>query len=156
MKRIFLFICLILIGSIVLGATNALAQKKKMKKEPIMWAAEDIKWETPKDAPPGMMVASLWGDMSKKGPYGALVKFPAGAKIPLHYHSNDAKVIVISGSMTIAPEGGAEKTYGQGSYLTPLGGSKHTTSIGDAGCTAFQEGSGPFDTKMVEPPKEKK
>ena len=119
-----------------------------MKKEPVMWAAENMKWEEMKDAP-GVMSATLWGDMTK-GAYGALIKFPAGSKHPLHTHSSDIKTVVLSGTFTYAPEGGEEKSYGAGSYLLIPSGSKHTTGAGADGCTFFMEQPGKFDMKMVE------
>ena len=143
-----LFILLVS-GLIIVGLTDAFAQKK-MKKEPVMWAAEDIKWVEMKDGPPGVMVATLWGDMTK-GAYGAFVKFsPANTKNPLHTHSSDIKAVVLSGTFTSGPEGGPEKTYGAGSYLFVPGGWKHTSGAGDAGCTFFMEQSGKFDMKPVE------
>ena len=74
MKKLGVFaVALALLATV--GGTHAFAQKK-MKKEAVLWAADDVKWETMKNAPPGAMVANLWGDISK-GAYGALVKLPA-------------------------------------------------------------------------------
>jgi quercetin dioxygenase-like cupin family protein len=154
MKRLLLYIVLVLVGLIFIGVTEASAQKK-MNKEPVMWAAENIKWEKMKGAPPGVMTAMLWGDQTK-GAYGALTKFPPNHKNPLHTHSSDLKVIVLSGTFVGGPEGGPEKTYGPGSYMLVPGGWKHTSGAGAGGCTLFQEQSGKFDMMPVEPPKKKK
>ena len=154
MKRIFLSLCLILIGSIVFGATTAFAQKKKMAKKPILWAAEDIKWVELKDAPPGAMGAALWGNMAK-GAYGALAKFGQAMDNPLHTHTNDTKAVVISGSFWYASEGGEKKMLGPGSYFMIPGGLRHTSGA-EAGTIMFQEGPGKFDMKMVKAAMEKK
>ncbi len=154
MNRLTRYFALVLVGLIVVGVGNISAQKK-MKKEPISWAAEDIKWEEMKGGPPGIMVAKLWGDMAK-GAYGALIKFLPNQKNPLHTHSSDIKAIVLSGTYVGGPEGGPEKTYGPGSYLLVPGGWKHTSGAGDAGCTLFTEQSGKFDMKSVEMPMKKK
>ncbi len=154
MKKLSLSLAIVLIGLILLGATETFAQKK-MKKQPVMWAAENIKWEQMKDAPPGAMVAKLWGDMTK-GAYGALVKFPLYHKSPLHTHSSDIRSIVISGTFVGGPEGGPEKSYGSGSYLVVPGGWKHTSGAGDAGCTLFVEQTSKFDMKPVAASMEKK
>lgn len=154
MKRIFLFLCLILIGSMVFGATNALAQKKKMTKEATLWPAGDIKWVEAKDAPPGVMVAALWGDMSKRS-YGALVKFGQEMNNPPHTHTNDVKAVVVSGSFWYASEGGEKKMLGPGSYFMIPGGLKHTSGS-EAGTIMFQEGPGKFDMKMIGAPKDMK
>src|ERR1700694_1935855 len=110
MKRLSLYIVLVLAGMIFIGTTETSAQKK-MKKEVVAWPAEDIKWNQLKGAPPGVMSANLWGNQNK-GAYGGLTKFPAGFKSPLHYHTNDIKLVVIKGSYM---HNG--KTYGPGSYL---------------------------------------
>ncbi len=151
MKKHFSFIVLILIGSVFFGATQASAQKK-MKKEPVMWAAEDIKWAEMKGGPPGVMVATLWGDMTK-GAYGAFVKFPPNLKNPLHTHTSDIKAVIVSGTFFNVGEGGSEKFYGPGSYFLVPGGWKHTSGSGDQGCTMFMEQPGKFDLKPIEMPK---
>ncbi len=147
MKKITSYVALVLFGLMIVGVANVSAQKK-MKKVPVMWAAEDIKWEEMKGGPPGAMVAMLWGDMAK-GAYGALVKLPPNMKHALHTHSYDVKVVVISGTFTAGLEGGTEKTYGAGSYLMAPGGVKHTSGTGDAGATVFQEGPGKFDFQWI-------
>lgn len=147
MKKISTSLALVLVGLIFFGATNGFAQKK-MKKEFVAWAAGDIKWEEMKGGPPGIMVAKLWGDMTK-GAYGALVKFPPNFKNPLHTHTSDLKAVVISGSFIGGPEGGPEKTYGPGSYIFVPGGVKHTSGTADAGGVQFLESTGKFDMKPV-------
>jgi quercetin dioxygenase-like cupin family protein len=148
MKRYFLFIVLALVGLMFAGSTIVSAQKKA-KKEAILWAAENIKWEAMKDAPPGTMGAALWGDMTK-GAYGSLVKFPANTKHPLHTHAYDIKTVIVSGTFTYAPEGGVEKSYGPGSYLLIPANVKHLSGSGPDGVTFFMEQTGKFDMKAVE------
>lgn len=149
MKRFLWYIVLILVGLIFIGVTSAFAQKM-VKQKPVMWASENIKWEDMKNAPPGIMVAKLWGDMTK-GAYGSLVKFSPNQQHPLHIHSGDIKVIVLSGAFYTGPKGGPENTYGPGSYLLIPGGWKHTSGAGADGCTIFQEQSGKFDMMSVKP-----
>ena len=146
MKRIASWLGLVLIGLIILGVTDASA-KKKMKKEAVVWPSENIKWMEMKGGPPGGMVASLWGNMGK-GAYGVLVKLPAGMNNPLHTHSADSKLVIISGSFWYAPEGGEKKVLGPGSYLMVPGGLKHSSGS-DSECLAFQMGSGKWDMKAV-------
>ncbi|MBM2847039.1 MAG: hypothetical protein HW407_2351, partial [Bacteroidetes bacterium] len=43
MKRLSLYIVPVLVGLIFFGVTDTSAQKK-MKKEAVLWAAEDLKW----------------------------------------------------------------------------------------------------------------
>ena len=149
MKRLSSYILLVLTGLIFIGVTSASAQKI-MKQKPIMWAAEDIKWEDVKGGPPGIMAAKLWGDMTR-GAYGDLVKFSPNQQHPLHIHTSDIRVVVITGSFVTGPEGGPEKAYGPGSYLLVPGGWRHTSGAGADGCTIFQEQSAKFDMKQVKP-----
>ena len=148
MQKIFRLSLFVLAGFFLLTMSNVQAQKKA-KKEAIQWAAENIKWEEMKDGPPGVMTATLWGDMNK-GAYGALVKFPGNVKHPLHTHGYDIKTVVISGTFTYAPEGGEEKSYGAGSYLLIPRNVKHLSGSGPDGVTFFIEQPGKFDMKMVE------
>ena len=155
MKRLLLYIVLVLVGLILFGATETSAQKKT-KKVAAIWPAEAIKWEQLKGGPPGVMIANLWGNY-EKGAFGAFIKFPPGFKTPLHTHSSDGKAVVVSGTLIETPEGGTEKRCGPGSYLSIPSVVKHVSAAGtDAPCIFLWEQSGKFDLKPVEPPKEEK
>lgn len=150
MKRISLYIVLVIVGMIFIGATETSAQMK-MKKETFLRAAEDLKWEQLKGGPPGVMSVMLWGD-NTKGAYGGLTKFPAGFKAPLHYHTNDMKIVVIKGAYTYNG-----KKYGPGSYVFIPGGDKHVSGgVDDSETIFFIQQPGKFDLKPVEPPKKNK
>ena len=96
-------------------------------------------------AVPGVKIAKLWGDMDK-GAHGCLVKCDPGSNHPLHYHTNDVKAVVLSGTWWYTPEGGSETKMGPGSYLLIPGGVRHASgSTADGECTIFQEGSAKFD-----------
>ena len=120
--------------------------------QPIFLAASDVKWTDldPKGAP-GVKVADLWGNHAK-GPFGALLKLPAGFAAPLHTHTHAMKVVFISGTYIQAPEGKPEVRLGPGSYMMQPGGNyRHTTSCDKASeCVFFVESQGAFDLKVVE------
>jgi quercetin dioxygenase-like cupin family protein len=99
---------------------------------------------------PGVKVATLWGDPAK-GAFGAFFKLPAGFAVPLHTHTHDIKVVIVSGTYIQAPEGRPEFRIGPGSYfLQPGGNYRHTTSCDPASeCVFFAESSGKFDLKVV-------
>ncbi len=144
MKKISTSLVLVLVGLMFFGATQASAQKK-MKKQPVLWAAEDIKWGHLEGAPPGVMSAALWGD-NTKGAYGGLIKFPQGFESPLHFHSSDIKIIVIKGAYTYKG-----KKYGSGSYLFIPGGDRHESGgVEDSETIFFIEQPGKFDLNMIE------
>jgi quercetin dioxygenase-like cupin family protein len=153
MKRLSLYIVLVLVGLIFIGVTEAAAQKK-MKKEAVIWPAGDIKWEQLKGGPTGVMIANLWGNY-EKGAYGALIKFPPNFKSPLHTHSFDLHAVIVSGTFLFTPEGGTEKQLGPGSYLFQPNTVKHVSAAGNQGCTFLCEQPSKFDLKPVEPPKKK-
>ena len=126
------------------GRYGNMAEPKKL------WAAEDITWKPLEGGPPGVMSATLWGDISK-GPYGGLIKFPAGFEAPLHTHSNDVRIVVVKGAYIYLPEGGTEKRFGPGSYVSYPAGDRHTTR-GDKNSESIflLEQPGKFDIKLVE------
>ena len=127
------------------------------KKEIVLMPAEELKWvEMP--APPGMkeapkgeavQIAIVSGD-PMKGAYSAFVKLPAGQPHPLHTHSSDVKSVVLSGTFTVTPEGGAEKKIGAGGYFFIPANAKHSSACAPgAPCVLFQEGPAKFDIKPV-------
>jgi quercetin dioxygenase-like cupin family protein len=149
MKKLSLCIILFLTGLIFLGATQASAQNKT-KKEAVLWAAEDLKWEPLAGGPPGVMSVMLWGD--KDGAYGGLTKFPAGLKAPLHYHTYETKIVVIKGAYTYKG-----KKYGPGSYLSIPGGDQHESGGVEGSETIIMiQQPGKFDLNPVEKPKDNK
>jgi uncharacterized protein DUF4437 len=63
--------------------------------------AKDLKW-VPLDAKAGdkgPQVAVVFGDMTKKGPIGFILKAPPGFKPGPHTHSSDDYAVIISGSL---------------------------------------------------------
>ena len=117
----------------------------------VLWAAGDLKWVDVPNFP--VKMATLWGDPAK-GPHGAFHKFPAGFEAPLHHHTANHHVVVVSGTMTLTPEGEAGKKLGPGSYFSFTGMKKHTTKC-EAGseCLLFIDCAGPWDVVVDEPKK---
>jgi quercetin dioxygenase-like cupin family protein len=100
---------------------------------------------------PGIKYANLWGDIMK-GASGALIKLPAGLNNPLHTHSSDIKMVVVSGTFWVAREGEAPTKLGPGSYLHVPAGVKHTSGTADGEAVVFQESPGRFDLVPVAVP----
>lgn len=150
MKRFSIYLGLTLAGLILLGATQASAQKA-MQKEAVLWAAEDLKWVPLAGGPPGVMSVMLWGD-NTKGAYGGITKFPAGMKAPPHFHTDATKIVVIKGAYVYNG-----KSYGPGSYVYVPGGMTHVSGgAEDSESIFFIEQAGKFDLVPVEAPKDKK
>lgn len=145
MKRLVSWAILVAVGLILVGGTEASAQKK-MGKEPVLWAPEDLKWVPLDPGAPGVMSAMLWGD-NTKGAYAGMTKFPAGFKAPLHTHAYATKIVVIKGGYTYQG-----KKYGPGSFVYVPGGMKHESGgVEDSESIFFIEQDGAFDLKPVEP-----
>ena len=121
------------------------AKKATKAKAPVMTNAADMKFTAPEGTPAGIQMAPLWGDMSK-GAYGVMTKFAAGVKNPLHWHTNDVKVVIVKGTFLAGPDDVSAKEYGPGSYLFIPGGKKHVSGCKEgAECLLFQEGPAKFD-----------
>jgi hypothetical protein len=109
--------------------------------------AAELKWiDLDPTGAPGVKVATLWGD-HRSGAFGAFFRLPAGFSAPLHAHSYDMKLVIVSGTYIQGPEGKPEFRLGPGSYLMQPGGSYwHTTSCDPASeCLFFVESGGAFD-----------
>ena len=112
----------------------------------VVWPEDKIQF---KELIPGIKQAVLSGDPTK-GEYAALTKFQAGLKNSLHIHTNDIKIVVISGTFLYGTETG-EMKLGPGSYLVIPGGRKHTSGADSSSEGLFFESSpGKFDMKMIE------
>ena len=133
------------------GKTTAMPAPKSAESRLVVMPASDIKWTDLGPGAPGVKVANLWGNHTK-GAFGALFKLPAGFAAPLHTHTYDMKVVIVSGTYIQAPEGKPEFRLGPGSYfLQPGGNYRHTTICDKASdCVFLVESKGPFDFKPVE------
>lgn len=73
-------------------------EEEKGKPEHCILTPDDVKWtDGPPSLPPGAKMALLEGDPKKDGYFSLRLKFPAGYKIPPHWHPKDERVTVISG-----------------------------------------------------------
>lgn len=104
-SRLVLFLVLA-IGLISLSVTQA-GQGKKMQfqaSQPkhFMITPADINWvDAPPLLPAGAKVAVLEGDPTKPGPFTMRIKFPAGYRIPPHWHPAVEHATVISGVLNL-------------------------------------------------------
>ena len=60
---------------------------------------DTIKWAPGTGPMAGTMVAVLYGDPSKAGPYIIRVKVPAGTKFGPHFHGDAENVTILEGAM---------------------------------------------------------
>ena len=116
----------------------------------VLMPASEIKWTDVADFP-GLKMAAVQGDPAK-GAHHAMLKLPAGFTAPLHHHSSDHFVTVVSGTMTFTVDGKDTKLP-PGSYFSYTGKKQHITKC-DAGadCILSMDTRGKWD---VVPEKEK-
>jgi hypothetical protein len=137
---------ILLFALIVVGLAHP-ARSAPADKNPVVISASELEWKDldPVGAP-GVKIATLWGDLAK-GPFGAFFQLPPGFAAPLHSHTHDMKLIIVSGTYIQAPSGQPEFHLGPGSYLLQPGGDyQHTTSCEQSmPCIFFVESSGAFD-----------
>ncbi len=133
------------------GEAKAKTGPKTAASRLVVMPANDLKWTDLGPGAPGVKVADLWGNHAK-GAFGAFFKLPAGFAAPLHTHTYDMKVVIISGTYIQAPEGKPEFRLGPGSYFMQPGGNyRHTTSCDKASdCVFLVESKGKFDLKPVD------
>ncbi|MGH7718739.1 MAG: cupin domain-containing protein [Gemmatimonadaceae bacterium] len=101
----------------------------------------------------GPWIAALWGDPSK-GPYGALLRFPAGFASPMHSHSADERTVTIQGTAlhwTETESPGAAERMTPGSYTFIPANVNHVSSCAAGGqeCIAFLTQATAFDFKLA-------
>ena len=135
------------------GATATKQPATSAQSRLVVMPAGDMKWTDLDPAgAPGVKVAELWGHHASGGTFGALFRLPAGFAAPLHTHTHDMKVVIISGTYIQAPEGKPEFRLGPGSYfLQPGGNYRHTTTCDKASdCVFLVESKGSFDLMPVD------
>lgn len=110
-----------------------------------------LKWVEIPNTPAKM--ATVKGD-SAKGAHASFVKLPAGFSAPLHFHTADHHVTVVSGTAVLTPKGATAKKLAAGSWFEFTGKMQHTTSCeAGADCVLFVVGQGAWDLVPEEAPK---
>ena len=157
-RNVLAFAGAFLVAAMLLAQATEEAKPKSMsgrmgkaRKGPIVVPAADLKWEDiDPEHSPGVKIADLWGN-HETGAHGAYVKFPAGLNVPLHTHTHDMRLAVVSGTFIHTPEGKPEVRLGPGSYLMEPGGYRHATECDKASeCVFLMQSAGKFDIKPVQ------
>jgi anti-sigma factor ChrR (cupin superfamily) len=116
---------------------------------PVTMTPDQMKWEA-NDAAPGVMTTTAWGDRAK-GAHGAIHKFKAGFTAPLHTHTANTRIVVVSGTMSVTGEDGKEMKLPAGSFFTQPNTWKHVTRCLPASeCVAYVDADAAWDLKVVE------
>lgn len=141
----------------LLLAGAALAQTSRVEEAvspvPTVKPAADLTWtDYDPTGAPGVKIANLWGDY-RTGRFGAIFKLPAGFSAPLHKHTHEMRLVIVSGTYIQGQDGGAEFSLGPGSYLLQPGGDYRHTTRCEVECVFFVESDGAFDLLPAEPAK---
>jgi quercetin dioxygenase-like cupin family protein len=114
----------------------------------------DIQWRG--SAESGQYQARLFGDPSKPGPYGLLIKWMPGKYSHPHFHSKDRWAYVVSGTWWVSSSTHFDpsKTYPlpAGTFATDLANTVHWDGAKAGGEPAVLElvGMGPVTTTQVD------
>jgi len=85
--------------------------REKSDKDLLIVKPSSIKWEKSEGMPDGVWVSHLTG-ASNAAPFVDMLKFSRGTRIPLHYHSANHIVTVLSGTMVVGKEGKPDESMG--------------------------------------------
>jgi quercetin dioxygenase-like cupin family protein len=109
---------------------------------------DDVKWNSVPDSP-GVMMAALEGDPAK-GTSHFMIKLQDGFSAPLHHHSSDHFVTVVSGTLVLTVDG-KETKLPAGSYFQFKGKMDHLTRAEPgADCVLSVDVRGKWDMVPVE------
>src|SRR5262245_20447656 len=67
----------------------------------ILYGPPEIKWRQAQNLPAGAMIAVLEGDPDKQGLFTMRLKMPDGYRVPPHWHSQQERVTVLSGTLNL-------------------------------------------------------
>jgi len=112
----------------------------------VVLSKADLKWKAMGNA--GVAAAPVSGDM-EKGPSRFFLKYPAGLVTPMHHHTADHHVTVVSGSITLTV-GGKDHRLGPGSYFMLADRAGHIAKVeGNEEAVFFIQADGPWDVVMA-------
>jgi quercetin dioxygenase-like cupin family protein len=151
----------LLVLALMTVVSIGLAQGQKKKPAPmhtihVMVTPEEVKWgPAPPSLPPGAELAVLSGDPSKAGAmFSIRAKFPAGYKVPPHWHPSDENVVVISGTMMFGAgskfDEAAMHDYPAGSFALMPQAMRHFAMAKEESVVQIY-GTGPFAINYVNP-----
>lgn len=126
-----------------------------MAGDPPIVSPDGLQWmdDNEPGAPPGLKVAVLFGDPSKRQPYVLRVKFPPNSSFPLHTHAQRESVTVISGVFGTT-FGGTDRSKGRelaaGSFVSIPAKTAHYVWTGPEETVIQIHGMGPDETTLMQ------
>ena len=112
----------------------------------VVLSKADLKWKAMGNS--GVAAAPVSGDMDK-GASRFFLKYPAGFVTPMHHHTANHHVTVVSGSITLTV-GGKEHRLGPGAYFMLADRAGHIAKVeGKEEAVFFIQADGPWDVVMA-------
>lgn len=134
---------IVIIAAAVFSASPVLALETGKS---IVMTPSDLKWKTM--GPSGVASAEVSGEMGK-GPCRFFLKYPAGLVTPLHHHTANHHVTVISGTITLSV-GGKDHRLGPGAYFMLADRAAHVAKVeSKEDAVFFIQADGPWDVVMA-------
>lgn len=148
MKRTKMALAGALLASLAIGAKSDAGAAKKYRMTP----AEQVQFKDVAGMQ-GVQAKQLWGDMNKDGDWGGFIKFDAGTDMGWHTHTSRIHLVMISGTLSIQPEGGEPTELRAGAYADDPGKVKHRTVCKEgADCVFFLHMTKKFDFLKAKEP----
>jgi ketosteroid isomerase-like protein len=121
----------------------------------VMFQPNTIKWgDAPPSLPPGAKIAVVAGDPSAAGPFVIRAQFPAGYKVPPHWHPGDENVTILSGTVAMAMgdtwDDKKLETVPVGGYVA-IPAQMHHMLLAKTATTLQVHGMGPFVVNYINP-----
>jgi mannose-6-phosphate isomerase-like protein (cupin superfamily) len=111
----------------------------------VVLSKADLKWKAMGNS--GVAAAPVSGDM-EKGPCRFFLKYPVGLVTPMHHHTANHHVTIISGSITLTV-GGKDYRLGPGAYFMLGDRAEHIAKVeGNEDAVFFIQAEGPWDVVM--------
>lgn len=101
MKRAILGFALMVLATLSLLSISAATMTSKVNAAaPTIVMPDDLKW-APVNGLTGVQMAVVWGDPTKPGPYIMRLQLADGATVPPHWHPDDERATVLSGTFMV-------------------------------------------------------
>jgi len=144
----------LVVSALFAGVLSALSASWAQTSAHRMITPDDLKWGDVPSLPAGAKIAVIEGPMSEAVPFTIRLKFPAGYRLPAHWHPAIERVTVLSGTfhMGIGDKLDTTKTMplNAGAMMIMQPGTVHFAWTRDE--TVLQlHGTGPWGITYVNP-----
>jgi quercetin dioxygenase-like cupin family protein len=149
-----LALALVTVAGLSMAQTHKKSGGGAMHTSHVMITPDEVKWgPAPPSLPPGAELAVLSGDPGKAGgAFTIRAKFPAGYKVPPHWHPTDENVVVVSGTMMFGQgtkfDAAAMHESPAGSFAVMPRGMRHFAMAKEESVVQIY-GTGPFAVNYV-------